>query len=237
MKNRKTRMMEYDAKYRDIPKDYIERLQWMYDTYHITPSKAEEILRARDQMLSQMEYATYKVVLYEEPYGAERPRAKYLNRSNLIQEAKANPSFIHIYSPHARENNVYMKRLMEDNEYYQLEQLICTPCRVIVTSYFKTPAQYSSVLKFLAEVGLERPLVKPDWDNLGKSYSDMYNANVWLDDALVVEGTSRKFYSILPRVEIDLYYLNMVYNKYQYNNIINRSDFDSNTMKLNYYGG
>ena len=62
-------------------------------------------------------------------------------------------------------------------------------------------------------------------DNIEKVYADMYNSNVWLDDALTVTGHIEKFYSILPRVEIDLNYLNVVYNKKQYENITNRKDF------------
>lgn len=70
----------------------------------------------------------------------------------------------------------------------------------------------------------------------------MYNHNVWLDDSLVKKGTVEKFYSILPRVEIKLRYLNCVYNKYQYNMITNRKDFqEGNTLSYldnkgeNYY--
>ena len=42
-----------------------------------------------------------------------------------------------------------------------------------------------------------------------------------------------KFYSILPRVEIDLSYLNAVYCKQQYQNIISRKDYEEN-MNLRY---
>ena len=62
----------------------------------------------------------------------------------------------------------------------------------------------------------------------------MFNRNVWLDDTFVVDGHIHKYYSILPRVEIRLRYLNMVYNKYQYNQITRRKDFDSD-IDLNYF--
>lgn len=236
MKSRKQRLLEYDQKYAHIPRDYNERLSWMYDKYHITPAKANEILLKRDGMLRELYYKTFQIILYEDPIGSPRPRARLLGRNNIIQAAKADPSFIHIYSPNAKENSLYMKRLVEEQDFNELEQLICTPCNVLYTSYIKTPSSWSSTDVFLSEIGLERPLVKPDWDNIGKCYSDMYNGNIWLDDMLTIEGTSRKFCSILPRVEIQLNYLNMVYNKYQYNQIINRKDFDQNTMSLKYYG-
>ena len=54
----------------------------------------------------------------------------------------------------------------------------------------------------------------------------MYNHNIWLDDSLVIDGRVRKFYSMLPRVEINLRYLNYVTCKQQYNNIIGRSEYN-----------
>ena len=51
----------------------------------------------------------------------------------------------------------------------------------------------------------------------------MYNNNVWLDDTLVIDGTVRKFYSILPRIEIKIkIHMNMLYTKYQYNSTISK---------------
>ena len=53
----------------------------------------------------------------------------------------------------------------------------------------------------------------------------MFNANVWLDDTLVIDGSVHKYYSVLPRIEIKLKYLNMIYNKQQYLSTLNRSDY------------
>ena len=84
------------------------------------------------------------------------------------------------------------------------------------------------------EIGLDRPISKPDFDNIDKKYADMFNGTIWLDDIFVVDSCTHKFYSVLPRLEIRLHFMNMVYNKYQYNMITNRKDFTDN-MKLNYY--
>ena len=79
----------------------------------------------------------------------------------------------------------------------------------------------------LAEIGMIRPaFAKPDWDNAGKKYCDMFNSNIWLDDTLVIDGSVHKYYSILPRVEIKLRYLNALYNKNMYNALIKRKDID-----------
>ena len=98
----------------------------------------------------------------------------------------------------------------------------------------KTPTSYNKQDTILAEIGLIRPIFKPDFDNIAKKYSDMFNANVWLDDTLVVDGSVHKYYSVLPRIEIRIRYLNMLYNKQQYNAITNRVDFDQST-DLSYF--
>ena len=64
----------------------------------------------------------------------------------------------------------------------------------------------------------------------------MFNSTIWLDDIFVVDSRSSKFYSILPRLEIRLHFMNMVYNKQQYKTITNRKDF-TDDMKLNYFDG
>ena len=233
-KSRKARQKEYDLKYSDIPRDYEERLSWMYDHFNVTDAKAREILAYRESMVNTFVYKTFTIVLYEDPVGAERPRAR-ITKSNAIPMAKISPANVHIYSPHAKENHTYMRRVLDDMELEELNQLICTPCVIDFYAYKQTPKYYNVTQTFLAEIGLDRPITKPDWDNIGKAYSDMYNANVWLDDAMTTDGCVHKYYAILPRVEIRLSFMNMVYNKHQFNSIINRVDFDPNTMSLDYF--
>lgn len=229
-KSRQIKLDEYQEKYSHIPKDYNERLSWMYDNMNISEKKAAEIYDKRNMMVNSLYYKEFLVVLYEEPEGAKRPRFRLINRKNLASQAMANSEFVHVYSPDAKEDNVYMKRLV-GSELLELDNFICTPCIVEYNTYHKTPSVYNTVDTFLAEIGLMRPMNKPDWDNIGKKYSDMYNGNVWIDDACVVTGIVNKFYSILPRVEIRLRYLNMVYNKYQYNSMIKKIDGDLDYFK------
>ena len=54
----------------------------------------------------------------------------------------------------------------------------------------------------------------------------MYNGNVWVDDSCVVSGTVNKFYSILPRIEINLNFLNCLYNKHQAKSMQKRTPQD-----------
>ena len=213
----------YESKYSEIPRDYIERLSWMYDKYHITKAKAEEILRAKYNILSSLYYSDdILVVLYEEPEGSPRPRARYVNKSNLTSYAKSDPGYIQVYSLTGASDRKFMKRLIDDNDLMKLDHLICTPCDVEYNTFSKTPSSYNTINTFLSEVGIIRPVSKPDFDNMEKKYADMYNGNVWIDDALVQDAAIHKYYSILPRVEIRLKFLNLLYTKAQYEQIIKR---------------
>lgn len=235
-KNRKKKLIEYEEKYSHIPKDYYERLAWMYDTYKISDKKAERILKLRNEMINTFNYETISFVLYEIPAGKERPRFRVISKNQLINGAINNPNFVHVYSLSGYDDHAYMNRLVNSSDFITLEQLLCTPVFAEFISYFPTPKSYSNERKFLAEIGLDRPLSKPDFDNIEKKYADMFNGIIWLDDILVVGSHTEKFYSILPRLEIRLHFMNMVYNKNQYKMIANRKDFKDD-MNLNYFVG
>ena len=225
-KNRKQKHEEYLRKYGDIPLSYEERISYMVDKFKLSERKMKEILDKRDTMLQNLFFYECEVVqLLEEPEGSSRPRFRVINKANFNKVALSS-QFVHVYTPHAAEDHVYMKKLC-DEELLELDSLINTPCVIKYDAFYKTPSYFNTTDIFLAEIGLIRPPIdKPDWDNLGKKYCDMYNHNVWLDDSLVVSGEVNKFYSILPRIEINLRYMNAVYNKQQYNRIVNRRDYD-----------
>ena len=234
-KSRKQKASEYTEKFGNIPVDYEERLAWMYDQFHITERQAYDIMMRQSMLLGALEYYDINVVLFEIPEGSPRPRFRLVNRQNLANMAIANPSFVHVYSITGAEDNKFMRRMVDAGELSQLDHLISTPCTIDISAFMKTPSSYNRQDTILAEIGLIRPIFKPDFDNIAKKYCDMFNANIWLDDTLVVDGSVHKYYSILPRVEIRIRYLNMLYNKQQYNAITNRVDFDQSTY-LSYFG-
>lgn len=215
MKTRAQKAVLYEEKYADIPRDYYQRLSWLYDKLRLDPNTCQQILCKRDMMMSALQYDEIKIILYEEPEGSPRPRFRLVNRYNLMNQAISNPNFVHVYSVTGAADNRYMHRLMTENQFFGINHLIYTPCDIVIDMFIKTPSSYNRIDTILSEIGLIRPPYKPDWDNGGKKYSDMFNANVWLDDKLVVDGTVRKFYSVLPRVEITLNYMNMLYNLQQ----------------------
>lgn len=235
MKNKKQKMFEYEEKYSHIPRGYKERLEYLYETLKIDDNKSDEILAARQAFIDTTYYETIRMVLYEIPEYTPRPRARIINKSGILNAATGNNSFIQVYSITGRQNREYMRMFTQENLWY-LEQLLCTPCDIEYKSYFPTPSYYNKTDVFLAEIGVHRPLIKPDFDNIEKSYGDAFTGNVWIDDIVVVDATIRKYYSILPRVEIDLKYANQLCNYHQYKSMIKRKDF-TDKMTVDYFGG
>lgn len=232
-KTRKQKALEYQLKYGDIPLNYVDRLSYLIDKYDLDskPAKMQEIIDKRNTMLKSLQYYDLQIVsLYEEPEGTGRPRFRIINRKNFHVEAMNNGQFVHVYQVGAKEDYLYMQRLTREG-LIPLDGLINTPVDIEYKCFFKTPSYYNITDTFLSEIGLIRPsMAKPDWDNIGKKYCDMYNYNVWLDDTTVNSGNVVKYFSILPRVEISLRYLNCVYNKQQYNRIIKRKNYDGNPV-------
>ena len=235
MKNKKEKILEYQEKYAHIPKNYTERLEYLYETLGINDKKSDEILQARAAFINSTYYQTIRMVFYEVPEYTPRPRARIVNRSGIINAVTGNNSFIQVYSITGRQNREYMKMYTQQN-LQELQQLLCTPCDIEYNVYFPTPSYYNKTQIFLAEIGLDRPMIKPDFDNIEKSYADSFTGNIWIDDIVVVDATFHKYYSILPRVEINLKYSNQLYNSHQYKAMIRRKEF-TDEMTVNYFGG
>lgn len=226
-KSRKEKAEEYDIKYSHIPRDYNERILYLIDKFHFSPTKMDEIIEKKRNIQTVLQYYDFKIILYEDPEGAKRPRFRLINRKNFMNVALQSSNFVHVYSPNAAEDHRFMHRLM-DEELIQLNQFITTPTQVCINVFFKTPSYFNQADTILAEIGIHRHIQKPDWDNIGKKYTDMFNGNIWLDDNMVTDGEVHKYYSILPRVEIYIRYLNYITSQYQYNQIINRRDYMPN---------
>ncbi len=92
-------------------------MQWMYDKYKLNINKASEILKRRDEMLHALQFEKeFFIVLYEEPEGSPRPRARYVNKSNIIPATQANPGFIQVYSLTGAVDRKFMSQLLTDKE-------------------------------------------------------------------------------------------------------------------------
>ena len=83
MKNRTERMIEYERAYGHIPRDYRERLTWLYDTLKLDDIMSDQIIQARDQLITSTYFTVIHIVLYEIPTFTPRPRAKMSLRSKF----------------------------------------------------------------------------------------------------------------------------------------------------------
>ena len=71
-----------------------------------------------------------------------------------------------------------------------------------VIAYMKIPKSATKAKRAQMLSGEIRPIVKPDWDNLGKLVSDALNGVAYDDDKCVVSASVQKFYSDKPRTEV-----------------------------------
>ncbi len=77
------------------------------------------------------------------------------------------------------------------------------PIALTVTAFMPVPKSWSQKKRDAALAGTIRPVVKPDWDNLGKC-TDALKGIAWTDDTQVVDGRVVKFYDERPRLRIEI---------------------------------
>ena len=226
MKSSKQRQKEYEEKYGSIPCDYKERIAWMDDHYKLNNTTRQQIIDRMNNMMNNIYFYDFLIVLYMVPEGTPRHRYRLITPKNYMSAAINNP-YVQVYQPRAADKHNYFKKLV-DSEVVQLQQFIQTPFTCHINTFFPMPSNYSRSDIFVAESGLDMNIKKPDIDNVMKSYLDMFNATVWLDDNICFGGSLYKFYSIKPRIEISIRYANCAFNKYQYDHIISRVGYQDN---------
>jgi Holliday junction resolvase RusA-like endonuclease len=128
---------------------------------------------------------------------------------DIIPEQTPRPRFTmkgkRVYVENSKDNNDYIKHLAY-HDCQEIYGLIQTACKFKCDCYLPIPEGWNKVDKLLAELGIKRPTSTPDWDNLGKTYSDMIQPWILNNDSFIVDGECHKYYSMKPRVEITLEY-------------------------------
>jgi Holliday junction resolvase RusA-like endonuclease len=74
------------------------------------------------------------------------------------------------------------------------------PVRVDIEARFPIPQGFSKKARSRALLGEITPTVKPDVDNISKSFGDGLNQVVWSDDKQITELRVRKIYSDKPGI-------------------------------------
>lgn len=192
---------EYNKLYGDIPKYNNERIDYLLKDTNLKRNK----LKVYDeiQRINSIKWKKKSFTLYIIPKATPRPRS---GKNGIF------------YVKGASDNKKFFKEFIKDKEL----EIINTPCKIECISYLPISKSMNSVNKVLAELGFIRPISKPDWDNLAKAYCDMVQGYLLEDDALIIEGISKKYYSIKPRVEITIEWMESFDCKYNEDKIINK---------------
>lgn len=188
MKNKsyKRQIEEYIEAYGKIPSDNKDILDYLKKELKLSEKDFEKI----DQMESYVKsipWDTLKIILPIIPKGAPRPK---LGKSGIF------------YVTGAKENKKLCRYYIEDKYH-----IIYTQSHFSVTTYMPTPIKSMNRHEiYRAEIKSLVPVSYPDWDNLGKTYSDMIQDILILNDNIITKGLVEKYYSIKPRVEIEIKY-------------------------------
>ena len=177
---------DYEKEYGDIPKDSLERIDYLLKDTNLHRCK----LRVYDEIkrISKIKWKTISYTIYLLPKATPRPRS---SKNGIF------------YVKGAADNKKFFKKYMKEQDI----PLITTPTKFYCKSYLPIPKSMNIVEKLCAELGFIYPVSKPDWDNVGKNYCDMIQDLLIYDDSLIVDGTSVKRYSIKPRIEITISYM------------------------------
>lgn len=187
MHNMKKVEKEYIELYGDVSPYNLDRTCSMIDEYSNKRTRAKREAKLND--LLNISWESVSFIIYLIPQATPRPRYNGGSKIFYVRGAKDN-------------RDIFEKFIVNQDI-----PMITTPCKFYCDSYFPIPKSMRDDEKILAEMGYIRPITKPDWDNVGKTYSDMIQGTLLFDDSLIIEGTSRKFYSAKPRIEIKIEYM------------------------------
>lgn len=141
-----------------------------------------------EQYLDKDSYETINVVYYGEPKAQARLRAN----SNLNTFYDPSKSF------KLTINEAIRTQL--GNNFKPINREI-----YFVARFYKPyPKSTPKKKRLLMELGVIRPTTKPDLDNYEKLLYDALLHTLYNDDSVIVSGYHQKFYSVKPRVEIEI---------------------------------
>ena len=200
---------EYQEMYGDIPLDYHQRLDILINRLKKKKRKKKLQIFEEIQRIDSIKWETYKIIVFLVPKATPRPRINKSTNLFYVMGSDVNKKLFY----------KFMKKHPHD--------MITTPMYFQTDVYLPTPSTMSDEEKILAEMGYIRPISKPDFDNVAKTYADMIQGTLIYDDALIIEGVSKKFYSIKPRIEITIKYME------DFDCLFNRKKIMSKIDKIN----
>ena len=189
-------LKDYREKFGEIPRDFYERFIMVLKENKIT-DKDLPVLREAVYRLSNKRYKRLYFTFFLEPSSCPRPR---LNKSRFKKGNKNHFVFVKGAKEH---KDIFDEFIYTVGNY----PIIKTPTKFHIETFVKTPTSMGRIEKVLAEMKLIDNISRPDFDNYEKRYADMIQETLIYDDCLIVESSSKKKYSIKPRIEICIEYL------------------------------
>ncbi len=180
----KDKINKYKDDYNNIPEDYNERFDYIIKKYNLTDTNIKNIVK-KIKEINESKVNRLEFVINLEPQPTARPRISRFGA----------------YVPHALDNAELFKEFALMHNF----SIIKTPVTFKCVTYKKTPTMTKEE-RLLAELGYLKPISRPDWDNLAKTYCDMIQSSLLLDDSLITDVEFKKRFSHKPRIEIVLEY-------------------------------
>ena len=209
----KKELQLYQEEYGKVSNDHLERIYNFLDNVN-----EKQLVGIRNDIENNLstKWKSISFIFYFIPKATPRARLSGFGKHFYVADAMNN------------------RKLMEKFVKQELSdfKVITTACKFYCDCYFPIPKSMNKSEKLRAELKLVNNLTKPDWDNLGKTYSDMIQNTIIMDDSLIIEGCVRKFYSSKPRIEITIEYADRYDSKYNMKNITRRKQYLDNIDKV-----
>ena len=174
---------EYIKNFGHLPDTQDELIKYIENNFKLNQNK---INTAIDHIQS-ISWIPINEKIMLEPTPAARPKINRFTKTFYVKGAKRNKEMI--------------SKFISDHH------IISTATRFNIMCYQRTPtASMTNTEIYLAEMGMIRPTVLPDWDNIGKTYSDALQDILLINDNIIIDGRVQMFWSLKPRVIIEIEY-------------------------------
>lgn len=174
--------LRYQANYGHLPDEKEELIEYFKAHHKINWNTVEKL----KEHIENLGWEEVSINLPMVPKPTPRPRYSSATKTFYVKGAKKT------------------KRMVE--QYIKGLGLIATRVEFELEIYQPTPSGMSVSEAYLAELGLIRPISKPDFDNVAKTYSDAIQDALLVNDNIINPGSVKKYYSIKPRVIIKIRY-------------------------------
>lgn len=154
--------------------------------------KMEEVIN-EVETINNKKVHKISMVIKTDPQAAKRPRAT------------GRGGYVRMYDPDEADKKKLKQKIRE--KVGEDFELITTATIVNIDFYKRTLKSFTKTEAALAELKIIRPTTRPDIDNFDKFFFDSGHDVLWEDDGCIIQANSNKYYSINPRIEIDIYYL------------------------------